>query len=182
MKLHLISLIFLALLVFSCSRKTEVQLYHEGLAAEEQKSFQAAVDAYEQVVRDHPTTAYAESSLARLAPLYTNEVKDPQKAVNTYERGYKMFPNSKQAPTMLFLAGFVYNNELHNIDSARAKYQQYLDKYPNQELAESAKFELANLGKEPNQVLSTQVAETPTGQFTDRAEQPQKHTNKKAAK
>ena len=177
MKFQLISLIFL-LLICSCSRKTDKQLYQEGVAAEVQNNFQSAAGSYEQAVADHPGTAYAESSLARLGPLYTNELKDPQKAVGAYERYYKMFPGSKESPTMLFLAGFVYNNDLHQTDSARARYQEYLNRYPDGQLAQSAKFELQNLGKDADQVLGSQVSQGASDQPESPADEPERKSGK----
>ena len=142
----------------SCSRKSDSQLYTEGKEAASQKNFNVAADRFEEIVDRFPTVAYAESSLSQLATIYSNDVKDEQKALHTYRRYYTMFPNSKEAPTMLFLSGFLFNNELHNTDSAKAIYQSFLQQYPNHELAQSAKFELENLGKDPGQALQHNVS------------------------
>src|SRR5208283_3818755 len=145
---------FICLMVLSsCSRKSDSQLYTEGKEAESQKNFTVAAERFEELVDRFPTVAYAESSLSRLAVIYSNEMKDVPNALHTYRRYYTMFPNSKEAPSMLFLSGFMFNNELHNTDSARAIYQSFLQQYPNHELAQSAKFELENLGKDPSQAL-----------------------------
>lgn len=154
-----ISLIAITTILFSsCSKKTDADLYREGFAAEEQKEYHRAADLYEEVVAHFPSQAYAESSLVRLSILYNNDLKDTRKALHSYQRFYAMFPQSKQAPSMLFLAGFLYNNELRQLDSARMIYESFLQKYPEHELAQSAKFELETLGKDPGQALNTQVA------------------------
>lgn len=141
----------------SCSRKSDSALFQEGQSFEDQKDYQQAAARYEEIVDRFAGQAYAESSLSRLAVIYNNEVKDSRKAVYTYQRYYTMFPTSKQAPTMFFLSGFIYNNELHNLDSARMVYESFLQKYPTHELAPSAKFELENLGKDPNQALENRL-------------------------
>ena len=156
--MKVLPILVLALIVASCSRKTDVQLYTEGTGAHEQGNFALAAERYEEIVDRFPGTAYAESSLSHAAVMYNNDLRDMKKAAAAYQKFYHMFPASKQAPTMMFLAAFLYNNELHQIDSARHIYEQFLATYPAHDLAASAKFELANLGKDPNLTLDNQVA------------------------
>ncbi|HUL44907.1 MAG TPA: outer membrane protein assembly factor BamD [Bacteroidota bacterium] len=152
------------MLLSSCSRKSDSVLYKEGSEAESQKNFTVAADRFEEVVDRFPATAYAESSLTRLSVIYSSEQYDARKALSTYQRYYILFPTSKQAPSMLFLVGYMYNNELHNLDSAKLTYELFLNKYPNDTLAQSARFELANLGKDLNQAVPQNVTETPPPQ------------------
>lgn len=150
-------IIFLILLLASgCTRKSDSQLYTEALEAEKRKDFQSAVELYEEVINKYQTSSYAESSLSRLAYMYNNDIKDSQKALAAYKKFYELFPESKQAPTMLFLTAFIYGNELKILDSAKTRYRLFLEKYPDHELAESAKFELANLGKNPDELIPKQ--------------------------
>jgi outer membrane protein assembly factor BamD (BamD/ComL family) len=146
--------------IFSCSRKNDATLFKEGKEAEVQKNFLVAAERYEEIVDRFPAEAFAESSLSRLAVMYTNDAKDSRKAIRTYQRYYTMFPNSKQAPTMLFLSGFMFNNDLHELDSARVAYQTFLQKYPHHELVPSATYELETLGKDPGQALQQRVTTT----------------------
>lgn len=53
----------------------------------------------------------------------------------------------------LFMLGFIHANEIHNYEKAKEYYQKFLELYPNSELAVSAKFELENLGKEPQKII-----------------------------
>ena len=152
--------LILLLVIISCSKKSDVDLYADAKAAEGKKDFQMAAETYEQLVANFPNTAYAETSLQRLSVIYNNNLKDSRKAVFTYQRYYSMFPAGKQAPTMLFLSGFIYNNELHQLDSAKLVYETFLQKYPDHELAASAKFELETLGKDPGQTLNPQIVKT----------------------
>lgn len=151
-------LLLCCLLCFACSRKGDADLYREGKEAEIQKNFAVATERYEEIVDRFPTKAYAESSLSRLAIIYTNDAKDSRKAIRTYQRYYSLFPESKHAPTMLFLSGFLFNNDLHQIDSAKIVYQIFLQKYPDHELVPSAKYELETLGKDPGQALQQRVS------------------------
>lgn len=152
-------LIVILFLVSSCSRKSGQQLYQEAQTAEGQKNYPAALQAYQEIIDKSPTSAYAESSLYRIALIYNNDVRDFGKAISAYQQFCSIFPNSPKAPTALFLTGFIYNNELHRLDSAKIMYETFLQKYPSHELATSAKFELETLGKDPTQFLQPQVAE-----------------------
>jgi outer membrane assembly lipoprotein YfiO len=153
--------IFIILLSLSgCAKKSDSQLYTEGKEAEARKDFTSAAESYEEALARFKTSAYAESSLSRLAYMYNNDIKDKKKALEAYKKFYQMFPSSKQAPTMLFLSAFIYNNEFNNepgmLDSARRSYELFLEKYPDHELASSAKFELENLGKSPDELIKKQ--------------------------
>ncbi len=156
-------LFLFALVIASCSRKDEALLYKEGREAESRKNYQLAAERFEDIVDRFPSRPYAESSLVRLADIYTNGAKDVPKAVRAYRRYYLMFPESKQAPTMLFLSGFLYNNDLHQLDSARSVYEIFLSHYPHHELAASAKFELETLGKDPGAALEPRVSSGDSG-------------------
>jgi TolA-binding protein len=141
-------LVFMFLLV-SCSRKSAVELYNEGVKAENGKEFTVAVDRFGEVVDKYDQTPFADSALYRLALVYNNDLHETEKAVKAYQLYCQKYSSSNRAPTALFLSAFLMNNDLHQIDSARAAYEKFLRLYPNHDLAQSAKFELANLGKDP---------------------------------
>lgn len=157
-----LSNLFIVLLVFlvSCSPKSETELFKEGNSAEAEKNFALAIEKYTEVVDKFSATAYAESSQYRIAMITVNQEGNKQQAVEAHRKFYIMFPQSKQAPAMLFLAAFIYNNDLRNFDSARVLYGEFLQKYPDHELAESAKFEVENLGKNPDEYLKSAVTST----------------------
>ena len=147
----------------SCSRKSDAQLFHEGVAAEQQKDVPTALSRYGEAVDRFPATAFAESSLYRCAMIHMNSTADKHPAVDAQLRFCKMFPASANAPSMLFLAAFTYNNDIHNIDSARILYTQFLAKYPSDGLAKSAQFELETLGKSADEYLRSRLpADTST--------------------
>jgi hypothetical protein len=76
--------------------------------------------------------------------------------MDSFRKFRESFPESREAPTALFLIGYFYNNELHQLDSARMVYEEFLKLYPSDKLAQSAKFELESLGKDPLHVLQSQ--------------------------
>lgn len=156
MKFSLFAVLLFTLI--SCSRKTDVELLHDGEKAYQDKKFELAVNLYQQIVDRSPATAYAESAQYRIAAIYSNDIHDPRKALRAYQSFYEKFPNSPDAPTSLFLEGFLFNNELHLTDSAREVYTKFVQKYPNHSLAESARFELETLGKDPGQYLQSKSA------------------------
>jgi outer membrane assembly lipoprotein YfiO len=155
-----IAVLVIMLSISGCAKKSDSQLYTEGKDAEVRKDFQSAAESYQDVLDRFQTSPYAESSLSRLAYMYNNDIKDKKKALEAYKKFYQLFPTSKQAPTMLFLSAFIYNNEYNNepamLDSARKAYELFLQKYPDHELAASAKFELENLGKSPDELILKQ--------------------------
>ncbi|HLX12355.1 MAG TPA: tetratricopeptide repeat protein, partial [Bacteroidota bacterium] len=120
-----------ALLLISCSRKSEEQLFTEGRSNEDQKFFQLAIENYRELVIRYPKGQHAEEAQYRVALIFNNDIRDMQRAVDSYRTFLAMFPESKDAPSAMFLAAFLYNNELHRLDSAKALYESFLQKYPN---------------------------------------------------
>lgn len=146
---------FLFMLVIglsSCSKNPEA-LYNEAKQAEEQKDYQAALWKYREVVENHHESALAESSQFRIVLIYSDAMKDFEKAAQEYTKLYELFPNSSNAPRALFLSGFLYSNELKQFDKAKEKYELFLQKFPTHDLAQSAKFELETMGKDPLEFL-----------------------------
>ncbi len=119
------------------------------------QNFPLAIEQYSLVIREHPKSDLAETSQFMLATVYHNDTHEYQKAINEYARYAQIYPEGKQNATAMFLIGFLYNNELHNLDSAAVAYRNFLAKYPQHEMASSAKFELDNLGKPPEELLLT---------------------------
>ena len=159
------SLLFFALIIFSsCSRMSEEELWTAAKQNYEQQKFVEAIENYRQIVDRFKETEKAPSSQITIAQIYNSDLKDFHSAIAEYRKFTEIFPNDKQTPKAMFLIGFVYNNDLHNIDSAKIAYETFLSKYPGDELAESAKMEIATLGKDPSELIKTEVAvkeETP---------------------
>jgi TolA-binding protein len=122
--------------------------------------FQRAIGFYEAVVEDHPEDERAEMALFRIAELHNNGTRRFMDAINAYERSRSAYPSSPMAPVSLFMIGFLYNNEIRQFDKAAACYREFLDRYPDHELAGSARAELENIGKSPEQIIEKQLAAT----------------------
>ena len=120
--------------------------------------FLAAISHYEEVVENAPDNPLAEAALFRIAELHNNGTRRFQDAIDAYRRFLVRYPASPQAPVSLFMIGFLYNNELSDLESARATYGEFLERYPDHELAASARGELDNLGKSPEEIIARQTA------------------------
>ncbi|RMG37345.1 MAG: outer membrane protein assembly factor BamD, partial [Methanobacteriota archaeon] len=70
-----------------------------------------------------------------------------EKAEENFEIIYKKFPNGVFNSKALFMLGYINANHLNNLEKAKKYYTEFLEKYPNHELADDAKYELDNLGK-----------------------------------
>ncbi len=71
-----------------------------------------------------------------------------EKAEQNFEIIYQKFPNGVFSSKALFMMGYLNANHLNNLEKARKYYTEFLEKYPNHELADDAKYELENLGKD----------------------------------
>ena len=61
----------------------------------------------------------------------------------------------------MFLTAYIYHNELNDLGNAKTAYEAFLAKFPDHEMAQSAKFELQNLGKKPEELLPAIQEQTP---------------------
>jgi outer membrane protein assembly factor BamD (BamD/ComL family) len=152
----------LLIVLAGCSGRPAAELYSEGRKAEEEKNFTLALELYNEAVTNASEEAYAESSMYRIVMLSTNVEKDRSKVLAEEQRFLTLYPTSENAPTVMFMMAFMYNNEMHSLDSARHYYQTFLGKWPEHELAVSARFELENLGKSPEEYIRGTVASTDT--------------------
>lgn len=71
-----------------------------------------------------------------------------EKAEQNFAIIYEKFPNGVFTSKALFMMAYINANHLNNLDKARQYYTEFLEKYPNHELADDAKYELDNLGKD----------------------------------
>lgn len=152
MKQLLFSLIA-GLLLASCAGKNARDLYAEARAAEDSGNVFLALDKLEEIVRDYPAEAVAETAMYRIVMVRSGTPGDKAPAVEAQTRFLQLYPNSLEAPKVTFMLAFLYNNEMMLIDSAKKYYNQFLSLYPSHELAPSAKFELETLGKGPEELL-----------------------------
>ena len=76
-----------------------------------------------------------------------------KKAVEYYKMVFEKYRDQEYSKKALFMAGFILANDIKDYDAAREVYNQFLDEYPESEMAISAKYELENLGKDPEEIL-----------------------------
>jgi len=124
------------------------------------KLFQPAIDGFTKLIDAYPGSAEAETAQFMVATIRNNDTHEPLLAIEAYKKYAEHYPDGKQAPLAMFLVGYLYNNEVHNLDSAGAAYRRFLEKYPENEMASSAQFELNTLGKSPEELLGTTVADS----------------------
>lgn len=133
-------------------KKTKEQLYAEALKYEREENFKEAINTYEQIVKEYPTSNSSDSILFKIGQIYANNLTDFEDAIAAHERLIEKYPDSKLSAHSLFMIGFHFNNNVSDTVSARKYYEKFLEKYPNHELASSVKWELNNLGKDPNEI------------------------------
>ena len=88
-------------------------------------------------------------------------IGEPQKAIELYTKVTEKMPQHPQASTAYFMIGFIYANDLKDLGKGKAAFELFLEKYPNDEMAESARGELRNLGKSPEEVLKEFLQNSP---------------------
>lgn len=152
MKQLILALAATALLA-SCSGRNARALYDDARAAEDTGNIVLALEKYDELVRDHPGEALAETSLYRAVMIRSNSPGDKAPAVVSQALFLERHPESPEAPKVMFMMAFLYNNELMKTDSARKYYERFLSLYPGHELAPSARFELETLGQGPEEIL-----------------------------
>lgn len=80
-------------------------------------------------------------------------IEDFNKAIRLYSRAFEKFPDNPKRSTALFMIAFIYANDLGDLDKARDGYERFLKAFPDDELAQSARIELDNLGKSPEEII-----------------------------
>lgn len=73
---------------------------------------------------------------------------DPRVKIAYYEGLLREHPGSVIAPQAKFMIGFLQADELEEYDGARKTFEEMIQSYPDDELVASARWMLANLGKD----------------------------------
>ena len=175
MKSIFAKLILLALFVASCSKVSENELWTKVEQARNHQNYDSTIQLCKKILEEYPDGQRAPAALYSLAEAYQNGSHDFKAAVSSYSLFTQQYPNDTLAPATLFLIGFIYNNDLQMYDSARVAYNRFLMMYPNHDLAPSARFELANLGKNPEELLPPAYA--PDAKETKTAMRNKKHVH-----
>jgi TolA-binding protein len=156
MKLILLPLI-VSFVFIGCSRPGAEEMFNRGVEAQKAEQYDSAIDSYWELIRAYPDSVRTPEAYYAIATIYQNQKKSYHEAIQVFRQVVDKFPNHATAPSSSFLIGFIYNNDLKNVDSARIAYQDFIIKYPTNQLVGSAQFELANLGKSPDDILKEQT-------------------------
>jgi outer membrane protein assembly factor BamD (BamD/ComL family) len=149
-----LSLIFVAMLfLVGCGKTSPEEYMAKATAARDSSKFGIAIEQYRKLVKDHPASVLAEEAMFQIAVIQNDNLHDYPAAIASYKEYAEKYPGGKRAPLAMFLTGYIYNNELHDLPNAKLAYESFLAKFPNHEMAQSAKFEIANLGKPPEELL-----------------------------
>ncbi len=154
-------IVFTLVLAVSCKRLSDGDLWNNGVDAQKMNKIDDALKDYQQLIDDHPTSPKVPDALFAIAGICQDQKRDLPRALRCYERIVREFPAHPTASNSQFMIGYIYNNDLKNLDSAKAAYETFLRMFPDNPMASSAQFELANLGKDANQILESQTQETP---------------------
>ncbi len=165
MKLYTTILISTIVLFAACNSNKDQTLFNSAAEKSKAKNYSEALKDYNDIINDYSNSDKAPESIFSVAAMYhMNQIpniskeESLKKAVEYYQKLYKQFPKDERSPKALFMSGFILSNEFKNNDAARLAYQEFLNKFPKHELANSAKTELENLGKTPEEILQQRTA------------------------
>ena len=153
-------LIFFALIISGCSRKTDKVYMDAAEKSTQSKNYSEALKSYQELLKEYPDSKNAPEAMVKMASLYMNHADTSLDQMQSYERAaelfrqvYNKYPKSEQAPQALFMSGFVLSNNLAQYGAATKTYKLFLEKFPNHQLAKSAKEELNNMGMSPDDII-----------------------------
>jgi TolA-binding protein len=139
--------------LFGCHRPSAEEYFALAENARNTGNMNIALENYRKIVELYPESSRAEEAQFDVASITQNTLRRYGDAIAEYRTFAQMFPHSSKAPAALFLQGYIFNNDLNEIDSAATAYKRFLAMYPDHEMAASARFELDNLGKSPEELL-----------------------------
>ena len=152
--------LILLLFLSACGTKSESELLESAQMNIKSEKYAEALNDFKMILEKYPDGENASTATLEIGKLYHGKVvkdisvtESLNKAVEYYETFFEKYPDNEDAPQALFMAGFILANELKKYDEASKAYNKFLEKYPNNELAFSAKSELDNLGKDPEEIL-----------------------------
>lgn len=160
---------FTVVLVFlaACSQNSDESLYQEAKSKIADGNYVGAINDYKKIVSDFPKSNYAASTKFELGKLYQGHVlpkipreESMKEAIKYYTQVNTEYPDSVEAINSLFMIAFLEANEIGNLDKARETYEEFIKRYPDHELAVSARAELNNLGKTPEEILQEKFSKS----------------------
>ena len=140
------------LFLIGCAKMSEDELWQKVEQSRASGNADSTVQMCQAILKEYPEGKNASAALFMLAETY-NAKHDFHAAVNSYSAFVKKYPDLNSTPLAMFFIGFIYNNNLQMPDSARIAYENFIARFPNHDLAASAKSEIDNLGKTPDEII-----------------------------
>ena len=141
------------LLLIGCTKMTEDELWQKVDQSRASGNSDSTIQMCQAILKEYPEGKNASAAMYLIAETYQNSKHDYHAAVYYYSAFVKKYPDLNSTPVAMFITAFIYNNNLQMFDSARVAYENFIAKFPNHELAASAKFEIDNLGKTPDEII-----------------------------
>ena len=147
----------MTLALLGCSKPSADEMFNKGVDAQKAEQYNNAINLFQELIKTYPDSARTPEAYYAIGTIYQNHLQSYNLAIETFRHLVDKYPGHATAPSAMFLIGFIYNNDLKNVDSARLSYEDFIKRYPENQLVTSAQFELSNLGKEPSEILNTQL-------------------------
>lgn len=149
--LFLLYIAAFVILIIHCGESlTEKQIYEKAKLYEAEEKTELAVQFYEKLVDNYPQSELAPEALFKVAIIAAGQQQKLENAIEVYLRLVQKYPESEFAPKSQFMVGYLFANEVKDTTKAKEAYNIFLEKFAavDSGMTASAKFELANLGKD----------------------------------
>lgn len=128
------------------------QLYNDSLKRVDYQVANTLITLGEIQALVLPTDPQSPEMLYKVGQI-AGSIRASERAIALNEWLYTRYPDHPRAGRALFLMAFTYDDELKDYDKARELYEEFLRQYPNDDFAQSARFQLDNLGKSANEII-----------------------------
>jgi TolA-binding protein len=109
----------------------------------QEKDYQGAIEKYEEVIANFPSTEEAAEAQLRIGNIYHWNLKQPEKAIQAYQKVISGYPNTPFAVEAEVRLGEVYHWVLGDYDRAIEQYREVVVKHPDSEMTPYAQLLIA---------------------------------------
>lgn len=144
--------VMMLLFVSGCVEQSPEKLYQQAQkAAADSSAYDKAEKLFQKLLARYPEDQRCDDALFTLAQIEINRGRG-QKAVAKYEQLLSQYPQSELCYKAQFMIGFIYSEMLQDYPKAKQAYQKVIENYPDCDLVSSAKWMIANMGKNPEEL------------------------------
>jgi len=90
-----------------------------------------------------------------------------QAAIDTFEYLLEKYPDNKYGVQAKFMIAFILSEHLQEYDQAKIILEEFINEYPDDSLADDAKWQLENMGKDLEELPIFQNQDSTPGQDQD---------------